>query len=82
MIKDAQTLKIEITASLDTLSLENLQLLHGFVTLLSRRTQQPAASPDNSVKLGGLPEGSPLSEEEIPAANRTGWKEWDQRFDQ
>jgi hypothetical protein len=79
MIKDVPTLKSEIVSSLDTLSLENLQLLHGFATLLSRRSQQPAASSDNS---SSLPESTPIAEEEIPAANRTGWKEWDQRFDQ
>jgi hypothetical protein len=79
MIKDAQILKIEITSSLDTLSLENLQLLHGFATLLSRRSQQPAASSDNS---SSLPESTPIAEEETPTASRTGWKEWDQRFDQ
>ena len=82
MTKDAPTLKSEITSSLDLLSLENLQQLHDYVTFLCRRTPTSETSADNIVKLGNLPEGPPLSEEEIPAANRVGWKEWDQRFDQ
>lgn len=77
MIPDTQTLKIEITASLDMLSLEELQRLQEYLTFLRWQNQQREAAPDSLLK-----EGSPLVEQEIPAASRVGWKDWDQRFDQ
>jgi hypothetical protein len=77
MIQDTETLKSEILTGLDTLSPGELQQVHEFITFLRWQNHPHEATPDNL-----LQGGPPLVEEEIPAANRVGWKEWDQRFDQ
>lgn len=82
MVKDIQTLKVEIFSDLDGLSVEKLQFLRELVALMRLQTYQPDGLPEHIIKLGGLWQGYSFSAEEITAARHEVWKSLGEGFDE